>query len=72
MRERRILKIIEKGKSGDRVMLALAWEITATALDAKGGAGRFMNMSPADANRAVVAKAESVCDRSIRWLGEWR
>lgn len=71
MRERRILAIVEKARAGDRNMLMLAWQITATTLDAKGGAGRFMNMTPEDANRVVIAKAEQVCDMSIRWMGPW-
>lgn len=72
MRERRILLIIQKAKAGDREMSKLAWEISACVLDAQGGTGRFANMLPRDANRVVIEKAESICDRSVRWLGDWR
>lgn len=71
MRERRVLKIIEKSREGDLVMLNLAWQMTATAVDANGGAGRFAGMNKEDRDRIVAAKAESICDQSVRWLGKW-
>lgn len=71
MRERRVLAIIIKAKQGDAVMLGLAWQMTATALDAQGGVGRYLHMSKADRDRAVTAKAELICDQSVRWLGAW-
>lgn len=71
MRERRVLLIIEKSRQGDRIMLNLAWQMTATAIDAHGGAGRFAGMSKADCDRIVAQKAEDICNRSERWLGKW-
>lgn len=71
MRERRVLLIIEKSRQGDRIMLNLAWQMTATAIDANGGVGRFATMSKADRDRVVAQKAEDICERSVRWLGAW-
>ena len=71
MRERRVLAIIEKARAGDLSMLNLAWQMTATALDAQGGTGRYRDMNKADRDRAVTAKAEFICDQSVRWLGNW-
>lgn len=71
MRERRVLKIIEKSREGDLVMRDLAWKMAACAIDASGGAGRFAPLSVADRNRIVTAVAEEVCEVSVRWLGKW-
>jgi hypothetical protein len=72
MRERRILKIIQKGRAGDQFMFSLALEMTATLMNAMNCRGPFKDLSPADSDRMVANAAESICDRSIRWLGEWR
>lgn len=71
MRERRVLAIIEKARAGDLVMLDMAWKMTACALDAQGGSGRFANVSKSDRDRIVAQVAEEICERSTRWLGKW-
>lgn len=72
MRERRILKIIQKSRLGDQDMLSMALEVTATLMNAMKCIGPFKDLSAEDSDRVVANAAESICDRSIRWLGEWR
>lgn len=72
MRERRVLKIIEKHRTGDQFMTSLMLELTATLMNAMRGIGKFRGVTPDVSDRMVERETESICDRSIRWLGEWR
>lgn len=72
MRERRVLKIIQKHRTGDQFMTSLMLELTATLMNAMRGIGKFRGVTPDVSDRMVERETESICDRSIRWLGEWR
>ncbi len=71
MRERRVLAIIQRAKTGDALMERWAAEIAATAIFASGGVGPFRGMTQSDVTRAVIRKAEDICDKSVAFLGKW-
>lgn len=80
-RFQRTQAIMRKAREGDADMLFLTHELVGLALaaqskadyrDALGVEYPFSRIAGFTATRAVNAGVESVCDRSVRWLGTWR
>lgn len=71
-REKRILRISHMAtKERDPWALRAMWEISLFLLKINNGAGEFSGMSKADARKRVEAKAEKLCDDSVKRLGAW-
>lgn len=70
-REKRVCLIIQHQRT-DKTCEALAGEMFLTALRANAALGEFKFMSKRERDRAIVIKAESVCDRSVKRFGAWK
>lgn len=70
-REKRVMLIVSKRKT-DQAMKRLADALFLYTLNASAGRGQFALMNKRDIDRAITAKAEEVCDASVRLLGEWK
>lgn len=72
MRERRILALGRMAtQQKEPQALALMWDMFAYLARSATKAGEFRDKSESDINRMVTAKAEAICDQSVRWLGAW-
>lgn len=71
-RERRVAAMCVRANQGDMRFVGVLWRLWAFAAAAKAGTGKFAEMTPGDANRAVIRKLEEVCDQTVSVMGEWR
>lgn len=68
----RILALFQRKQAGDVSVRALVSEMGSASLAASAGVGSFKGLSKADARRALAVIVDSICDRSVAWMGPWR
>ena len=80
-RDARVLAIQARGRAGDVVAKALAWDLAGAMLaeqgrkDYRAGNGvvyPFSRLRKPQRIQAFLAHVENVCDRSVKLLGAWR
>jgi hypothetical protein len=70
-REQRAMLIIARRKESPALDM-LALRMFVAALQSQSSIGKFKGLSRRDSDRAMTVEVESICDTSVRHLGQWR